>query len=529
VQELTLAEIALVAGLPRAPSSYSPFDHPEVAKRRRSLVLARMVEQGYTDATEAKRATEAPLGLVPAERRRTSGQYFLGYLEKSLEAKFGSDLLYKGGLSVYTTLSSGMQRAAEEALREGLGAVAARHPAPPNGPAPPQGAVIVIEPQTGYLKALVGGADYARSEFNRAVHARRQPGSAFKPFVYIAALEAGWSPADLLDDSPVRYLAGPGRAWEPENYDGKFRGPITVQHALEQSVNIPTIKLLEEVGVDRTIKLAKRFGIQSPLQANLTLALGSSDVTLLELTAAYAALANHGVWMEPIAVRHVTDGQGRLIEENIPQGRDAVTPAIAHAITQMMRGAVERGTAVQARVLGRPIAGKTGTTNDFSNAWFVGYTPSIAAGVWVGHDRVRSLGRDETGARAALPIWIALMRAALKDRPVEEFTPPDGTTAARDVPPATGIPAVSTPPAAPPAPGVPSVPLPPSPPAGAFPSTVSPPPSPASSPPPAPPSLPATAVTPTPVPPSAPLVLPRGLEGPSTSRPGFVTTPPSER
>jgi 1A family penicillin-binding protein len=481
VQDLSLPQAALLAALPRAPGSYSPFEHPDLARRRRAHVLARMVEQGHLKPSEAKRAGETPLGLIPPERRRTSGQYFLEYLEKSLEAKLGSDLLYKGGLSVYTTLSPEIQRIAEQALRDGLQAIAARHPTQPataNGPGSiPQGAVVVIEPQTGYIKALVGGADFARSEFNRAIYARRQPGSAFKPFVYIAALEAGWTPRHLIEDSPVSYAAGRGRVWEPENYDGKFRGPITLQHALEESVNIPTIKLLHEIGEQRVIDVARRLGIRSPVQKNLTLALGSSEVTLLELTAAYTALANQGVRMEPIAVRHITDAQGRLIEENIPQGRDAVSPAVAATITEMLRGAVERGTAFPARALRRPLAGKTGTTNDFANAWFVGYSPSMAAGVWVGHDRVRSLGPDETGARAALPIWIAVMRKVLKDRPVEEFPPPDGVAKAREDSPSAAGPAAG-------------VPLPGS------------------------PAEPVATVPPPPPPPAPPPVLPRGLETP---------------
>ena len=435
VQELTLSQAALLAALPRAPGNYSPFEHPDVARRRRAVVLTRMVEQGYITPEQAKRANAAPLGLVAPERRRGTGQYFLEYLQQGLEAKFGSDMVFKGGLSVYTTLNPVMQRSAEQALREGLQALAARQAAKVVGkgaPAPPvpEGAVLVIEPQTGYIKTLVGGSDFARSEFNRAVHARRQPGSAFKPFVYLAALEAGRTPADLLDDSPLSYTFG-GKTWAPENYDGKFRGQITLQQALEESVNVPTIRLAEQVGVNRVIDAAKRLGIQSTLQPNLALALGASDVTLLELAAAYAALANQGARMEPIAIRYVTDGQGRLVEENIPQGRDAVSPAVAYVLTQMLRGAVERGTAVSARGLGRPIAGKTGTTNDFSNAWFVGYTPSVTVAVWVGHDRVRSLGHDETGARAALPIWIALMREILKDKPVEDFTPPDNVSLAR--------------------------------------------------------------------------------------------------
>jgi penicillin-binding protein 1A len=358
-----------------------------------------MVEQGYVTAEQAKRANTAPLGLVAPERRRGSGQYFIEYLQQSLEAKLGTDLVYKGGLSVYTTLNPVMQRTAEQALRGGLQSLATRQAAKVAGkgaPAPPvpEGAVLVIEPQTGYIKALVGGSDFARSEFNRAVHARRQPGSAFKPLVYLAALEAGRTPADLVEDSPLSYTFG-GRTWTPENYDGKFRGQITLQQALEESVNVPTIRLAEQVGVNRVIDAAKRLGIQSPLQPNLALALGASDVTLLELTAAYAALANQGADgadRHPLHHRRARAARG----ENIPRARRG-SPAVAYVLTQMLRRAVERGTAGSARVLGRPLAGKTGTANDFSNAWFVGYTPSVTAAVWVGHDRVRSLGHDETG------------------------------------------------------------------------------------------------------------------------------------
>jgi penicillin-binding protein 1A len=461
VQELKLPEIALLAGLPRNPSNYSPFEHPEAAQRRRAVVLARIVEQGYASEADAKRANRSPLGLVATERRRGSGQYFLEYLQQSLEAKFGSDLLYKGGLSVYTTLNPLMQRAAEQALREGLRAIAGREGSrvasrksdatPSPGTKEPEGAVVIVEPQTGYVKALVGGSDFARSEFNRAILARRQAGSAFKPFVYLAALEAGFKPTDTLDDSPLRYAWG-GRVWAPENYDGKFLGTVTLQEALEQSRNVPTVRLAEQVGIGRVIDVARRLGVQSPLPSDLTLALGSGDVTLLELTMAYGALANQGVRMEPIAVRYVTDGQGRLVEENIPQGKEVVSPLVVATLTQMLRGVVDhdRGTGVGARVLGRPLAAKTGTTNDYSNAWFLAYTPTLAAGVWVGHDRVRSLGSDETGARAALPIWVATMREVFRDRPVEDFPSSD----------AAGAP--GGPPLLPPVP--PSVPWPPGPP-----------------------------------------------------------------
>jgi penicillin-binding protein 1A len=428
VQDLTLPEAAMLAALPRSPGNYSPFERPELAQRRRAIVVGRLLEQGYISETEAKTANRAPLGLVPSERRRGSGQYFLEYLQQSLEAKYGSDILYKSGLAIYTTLDTGLQRAAEQALRDGIQALVARQSARAArgsghaAPGAPEGAVVVIEAATGYVKALIGGADFARTEFNRALHAHRQPGSAFKPFVFLAALEAGRLPTEILDDSPIRYVTA-GKVWAPENYDGKFRGPVTIQQALEESINVPTIRLLEQLGVNPVIEAARRAGIESPLPRDLTLALGSGDVTLLELTAAYGTFANQGVHMEPLMVRYVTDAQGRLVEENIPQGREAISPAIALGLTQMLRGVVERGTAVTARVLERPLAGKTGTTNDFSNAWFVGYTPSLVAGVWVGHDRPRSLGPEETGARAALPIWVTLMRQALRDRPVENFPP----------------------------------------------------------------------------------------------------------
>jgi penicillin-binding protein 1A len=429
VQDLSLPESSMLAGLPRSPGNYSPFERPELVQRRRAIVVGRLLEQGYISEAEAKAANRASLGLVPPERRRGSGQYFLGYLQQSLEAKYGSDVLYKSGLAIYTTLDAGLQRAAEQTLREGLQAIVTRQAGRAanrvkGAAGTPEGAVVVIEAATGYIKALIGGADFARTEFNRALHAHRQPGSAFKPFVFLAALEAGRAPTEMLDDSPMRYVSA-GKEWVPENYDGKFRGAVTLQQALEESINVPTIRLLEQLGMDPVIDAARRAGIQSPLPHDLTLALGSGDVTLLELTAAYGTFANQGIRMEPLMVRYVTDAQGRLVEENIPQGREAIAPAIATGLTQMLRGVVERGSGVGARVLERPLAGKTGTTNDFSNAWFVGYTPSLVAGVWVGHDRPRSLGHDETGARAALPIWVGVMRAALRGQPVEEFpTPP---------------------------------------------------------------------------------------------------------
>ena len=425
VSELTVREAALLAGLPRAPSSYSPFDHANAAKRRRELVLRRMVEYGALKEEEAKRIARTDLGLIAPERRRTTGQYFLDYVQQTLEAKYGADLVFKGGLNIYTTLSPSMQLAAEQAMRDGLKALEGRSAKARPGENP-EGAIITIEPQTGYVKAMVGGYDFLRSEFNRAVQAKRQPGSAFKPIIYVAALEAGFTPATRIEDSPVTYPTGSnGQTWKPENYDRIFRGPTTLQQAIEESVNVVTVKLQERVGINRTVQVARRLGITSPLDINLSLALGTSDLSLLELTSAYGALANQGVWMPPVTVRYITDAQGKLLEEHVPEGREAVAPETAYVIAHMLRGVVERGTGQAAKVLGRPIAAKTGTTNDYSNAWFIGFTPRLATGVWVGYDRPRSLGRDETGSRVAVPIWVSYMGKILADSPKEDFPVPD--------------------------------------------------------------------------------------------------------
>src|SRR5919198_356046 len=425
VSELSVRESALLAGLPRAPTTYSPFDHADTARRRREVVLRRMVDFGSLKDADAKRLARTDLGLIPPERRRTTGQYFLDFVQQGLEAKYGADMVFKGGLNVYTTLNPTMQLAAEQALRDGLKALEGRTKNTRPGEHP-EGAIVTIEPQTGYVRAIVGGYDFFPSEFNRAVPARRQPGSAFKPFVYVAALESGFTAASRIDDAPVSYAIGAnGQTWKPENYDRKFRGPTTLQQAVEESVNVVTVKLQEQVGLNRTVRVARRFGITSPLDVNLSLALGTSDLTLLELTSAYAALANQGAWLPPTTVRYVTDAQGKLLEEHIAEPKEAVAPETAYVITHMLRGVVERGTGVAAKSLGRPIAAKTGTTNDYSNAWFVGYTPRVPTGVWVGYDRPRSLGKDETGSRVAVPIWVAYMGKVLGDSPKEDFPMPD--------------------------------------------------------------------------------------------------------
>jgi penicillin-binding protein 1A len=390
-----------------------------------------MVDVGSLPAPQAKKASDSALGLIPPERRRTTGQHYLEYVQQQLEAQYGADLVFKGGMQVYTTLSPVMQVKAERSLREGLKALESRRvaaikdktAAPPERP---EGALLTIDPQTGYIKAMVGGYDFFKSEFNRAVQARRQPGSAFKAFVYLAALESGQTPASVVDDSPIEFPAGRnGKPWKPENYDRKFRGLITYQQALEESVNVAAVKVLEKNGIRRTVDIARRLGVESPMGENLSVALGTSDLTLLEITSAYGALANQGNWIRPTAIRYVLDSQRKLLEENTPLSKQVVSPELAYVMTHMLRGTIERGTGAAARALGRPAAAKTGTTNDYSNAWFIGYTPQLVTGVWVGYDRPRSLGKDETGSRVAVPIWTSFMHEALAGTTAEDFPIPE--------------------------------------------------------------------------------------------------------
>jgi penicillin-binding protein 1A len=288
-----------------------------------------------------------------------------------------------------------------------------------------QGAIVVLEPNTGYIRALVGGYDFGRSQFNRATQAVRQPGSAFKPIVYATALQKGYSPAYVMVDAPIVYEQADGKVWKPDNYDGRFWGPITLAEALAQSRNIITIKLLEAVGVKNVIEFARQLGIKSPLTPTLALGLGSSGLTPLELTTAYSVFASQGVRYAPVAVKWVEDADGQVLEKHATLGERVMSEQQAFVMTSMLQGVVQRGTGKAAKALGRPVAGKTGTTNDFIDAWFVGYSPTLVAGVWVGIDDQEPLGDKEAGARAALPIWIEFMQQALEHLPVQEFvTPP---------------------------------------------------------------------------------------------------------
>lgn len=289
-----------------------------------------------------------------------------------------------------------------------------------------------MAPETGEVKAMVGGRDFSKSQFNRAIQSRRQPGSAFKPIIYAAALEAGMTPAKILIDAP--YVEGADvqeEAWRPKNYKEKFYGPTLFRTALAKSRNVITVKILRRIGVDSAIEYARRLGIESDLSPDLSLALGSSGISLLELTRAYAAFAGGGMLVKPIFIKRITDRNGQVLEENQPVTSNVMPPANAYVMTDLLQAVIQEGTGWRIRALKRPAAGKTGTTNDLRDAWFMGYTPQLATGVWVGYDDLQAMGSGETGSRAASPIWLHFMNAVHEERPVIDFTVPEGVVFAK--------------------------------------------------------------------------------------------------
>jgi penicillin-binding protein 1A len=426
LKELNLAQCALIAGMPKAPSRYSPFVNRELGKKRRNTVLKQMLDTNLISQKEYVKALAEPVIPEGARPHTLTAPYFVDNIKKILEKEIGEALLYKGGLTVKTTLSYQAQLQAESALLKGLRALQDRMIQNKIKNPDPQGALVSLNIKSGSILALVGGKDFITSPFNRAVSAKRQPGSAFKPFVYACAIENGFSQNRLILDAPVSYQGQKdGEDWRPENYSREYLGEITLRKALALSQNIPTIKLTEMVGPSSVIRLAHQLGIESPLSPNLSLALGTSEVTLLELTSAYAVFANAGEWIQPYSITEVLDSDEKVIWEVSPLKTTAMSKAGAAIITNMLQAVIDDGTGKRAKVLGRTIAGKTGTTNDFKDAWFIGYSPSIITGVWVGQDSAVPLGSDETGSRAALPIWIDYMDSVLKQAPEEEFEIPE--------------------------------------------------------------------------------------------------------
>jgi penicillin-binding protein 1A len=512
VGKLTLPEAALLAGIIRGPS-YSPVLHGQRARARRNLVLSLMAHEGKISSADAEAASLTPLTLHLSSPHNDLAPYFVEDIRQYLEKTYGTAAVHEQGLRVYTTLNVAMQRAADQAVLDGLHEYDRRHgwrgglqnifkqggkldtydsddwhgaiekgvyvtglvrsvegtsATVKIGPyvamvsaanfawtgrrAPSQlfkpgdlalfkileiagstarveleqqlavqGAFLAIDNSSGEIKAMVGGSSFEESKFNRATQAMRQTGSSFKVYVYATAIEQGSSPFDTIMDVPVTFRSG-GQDYSPKNYDEKFEGRITLRRALADSRNVPAVRLLAQVGIQHVIDMARRFGISSPLPPYLPLALGAADLTLMEHVSAFTVFPDDGIHIEPHTIRRVTTYDGALLEEAKPQITDVIQPDVARTMVAMLEEVVQFGTGVRAKELGRPTAGKTGTTNDFTDAWYIGFTPSLTAGVWVGNDDKRiSLGKKETGARAALPIWLEFMKEATQGKPVEDF------------------------------------------------------------------------------------------------------------
>ncbi len=558
VDQLNLAEIAMMAGIVKAPSRYSPIHNLKRAKDRQAYVLTRMAELGLISQEQKTRILRTPLKIQSKESAYFSkAPYFTEFVRQQVEKKYGKEKLYQEGLRIYTTIDLSLQKMSQNSLEAGLRELDKRQgfrgpiqrvsqkeikdllskkkgtltpllaneifegiilskdeakkiyvvwvedrkgilpfsevawalnikPTPQFSPgniktpsdllktgdvvqvkvkeSPKkdpslllsleqeplvQGALVCIDPKTGYVKAMMGGRDFVESQFNRAVHSRRQPGSAFKPIIYAAALDKGYTPSTILMDSPVEYSDPDGGTyWAPKNYDKNFMGPITFRNALAHSRNVVTVKILEDIGVGYVLKFIKKLGIDSPIKRDLSIALGTSGISMLELTGAFSVYANGGERIKPIFIKKIATMKDEVLEENFPyvefeekeeeeeipevpspvQKERAISPQIAFLMTHLLQGVVQHGTGQRAKVLGRPIAGKTGTSSDYADAWFIGYTPSLLTTVWVGFDDKASLGDSETGARAALPIWISFMGQALRNTPIETFKVPPGIT-----------------------------------------------------------------------------------------------------
>src|SRR5258705_1027961 len=513
VTDLNLQEAALLAGMVNGPK-FSPIANPEAALNRRNLVLRRMEEEGKISSADAANAKKMPLGLHIQYPRNDLAPYFFEDIRKYLEATYGTEAVHERGLRVYTTLNVKMQRAANQAIRDGLHSYDRRHGW--RGGLPnlikdnlgkldtyedddwrhaiekgsyvtglvmavddksatikigtyrailssldmawtghkrpneilavgdlaqfsiqelrettarvqleqqpePQAAMIAIDNGTGEIKAMVGGYSFEDSKFNRATQAVRQVGSSFKPYVYTTAIEKGFSPFDTIVDTPFTTISG-GQAYSPHNYDDRFEGVITLRRALAGSRNVPAVKLAEKVGIPNVLDMARRFGITTPITPDLPLALGAADMRLIEHVSAFTVFPNEGIRIDPHMIRRVTSYDGALLEEAHPEVHDVVSPDVAHTMTAMLEEVVQFGTAMKAKSLGRPAAGKTGTTQDFTDAWFMGFTPQLTAGVWVGYDDKQiSLGKRESGALAALPVWIEFMEKAMAGTPPLDF------------------------------------------------------------------------------------------------------------
>lgn len=537
-REMNLAECAILAGLPQAPSRYSPFRFPERAKQRQIYVLNRMLAEGFITNEEVTNAINTKLDIKPRRNWYIEKvPEYTEYIRRYVEKKYGQDALYKQGLKIYAAVNIEMQKAAREEIENGLTALDRRqgYRGPEKNLTPEeieseskkiqetlqktplavgakiqgividvndkagkttvrignergvipvkemrwarkpnpdiayyerkikkpsqvfrtgdlihvlvgekikkseewhlsleqtpiaQAALVCIEAETGLVKVMVGGRDFRQSQFNRAFQSRRQPGSAFKPIIYAAALDKGYTAATEIIDSPIVFQDDVRDfTWKPKNYGKKFYGPTLLRQALAKSRNVVTIKILQDIGIDYTIKYAQKLGYTSHMNRDLSIALGSSGASVLEVVKSYSVFANQGYLIEPTLITKIEDRFGNILEEMDPARKKVIEKSTAYIMTSLLEGVVKNGTGHRVRALKRPVAGKTGTTNNLFDAWFLGYTPGYITGTWVGFDNERSLGKGETGSRSASPIWLGFMKRLLKDKPVRVFQVPEG-------------------------------------------------------------------------------------------------------
>lgn len=417
-KDLNLAEAAMMAGLIQAPEEYSPFVNYPLAKQRQATVLARMRQLQWITSEEEANAKAQPLlvGEITSFRG-SAAPYVTEAVVQELKETFGNDAVVKGGMRVQTTVALDMQRMAEETVQRNHAAMRAR------GIRADQMALVAIDPRTHFVKAMVGGVNYDDSQFNRAVQSQRQPGSSFKPFVYYAAFASGrYTPDSIIQDTPASYPDG-YEYYSPRNYDGSFMGSIPIRKALEVSRNVPAVKLGQSVGVDRIIEISRLLGIESPMEPVISLPLGAVDLTPMEMAGAYATFASNGWYSKPTFIVQVTDSNGNVLLDNTPRPQLILDPWATAALTDVLQGVIARGTGTAARI-GRPAAGKTGTTDSQRDVWFVGYVPQLSTAIWVGNDDYTPMGSGATGGTYVAPVWRDFMQRALVDVPVEGFRSP---------------------------------------------------------------------------------------------------------
>ena len=453
ISQLNLSDCAVLAGLIQLPARYDPFRHPDLAARRRNVVLARMRQMRYITDEEEKAAMEEKLAAGQPGLAAGYGPYFFEYLRQELEPKYGVHAFWKGGLRIYTTMDSGYQQYAEQVMEKHLAAFDAKAAQISTAAYTVQAAFVLMDTRSGAIRAMVGGRDFKTSQFNRAVQARRPPGSTFKPFLWAAAFLNGMTPATVVDDAPRAYYSD-GRdwwllenatdqytinmatqafadtkfeVWVPKNFDDKFLGPVTLRRALELSRNMVAVRLIEQVGPPHVVEIAHKLGINSELYPSLSLSLGASVVSPLEMAGAFSTLANGGIRVKHNFIARVMDADGKVLESNAPWEVEAIDPKVAYVLVNLMKGVVEHGTGRYAHRLNRSIAGKTGTTQDNRDLWFVGFSPDVVAAAWMGYDDFSSLGgKGITGGTTVLPWWTEIMEKVLEGYPNRDFTVPDG-------------------------------------------------------------------------------------------------------